>query len=108
MVSAAPRTSAWIRIEMSRPRMRAAAAPHETMCFALAKVLRARLVMTNQISGVALCAAGLMLATLSSAGCGDHGCLAIVPPSSTMTLKLHLPPEHDVAMPETVKVCQAT
>jgi hypothetical protein len=53
----------------------------------------------------ALAAAGV-LGALSSAGCQDQVWCESFPPTSQVTLTVHLPPEQDVAMPETVKVCQ--
>jgi hypothetical protein len=50
--------------------------------------------------------AACVLGNLPNAGCEAGGWCESIPPNSQVTLTLHLPPEHDVAMPETVKVCQ--
>jgi hypothetical protein len=61
--------------------------------------------MANRRLGITLGGVALFLATLSSAVCQAPICPADFI-FSEVTLTLHLPPEHDVAMPETVKVCQ--
>ena len=60
--------------------------------------------MTTRLSRSALSAATVLLASLLGAGC-DKAC-SLVAVLSQVTLTLHLPPEKDVAMPETVTVCQ--
>jgi hypothetical protein len=54
-----------------------------------------------------LLGAASILGALTSAGCESAGgCGEFFPPASQVTLTLHLPPGHDVAMPEIVKVCE--
>jgi hypothetical protein len=54
---------------------------------------------------LALGVSAVLLASSLAAGCQQTGCAASAVPSDAR-LTLHLPPEKDVAMPETVKVCQ--